>query len=83
MKLELDIHDDILKDDGLTEFDLKMIIGTALYNNNVTSTGKTAEILGISRRTFLDEMGKYGGILFDMDIDDFIKECEVVHEFSK
>lgn len=75
MKLELDINDSILQHKKLTEFDVKMIIGVALHNK-VTSTGKTAEILGMDYRDFYENMGEYGGVQFDMDINDFLKELE-------
>lgn len=76
MKLELNINDNILQQKNFTEFDIKMIIGAALYNNNVTSTGKASEILGINRRTFLEEMGKYGAILINMDINELKRDIE-------
>jgi predicted HTH domain antitoxin len=61
MKLELDISDTILQYKKLTEFDVKMMIGIALHNNNIATSSGTAEILGIDRRTFIEEMGRYGG----------------------
>ena len=72
MKLELEINDSILQRENLTEFDVKMMIGVTLYNN-LTTTGKIAQILGIDRRTFIEEMGKYGASLFDDELDDLIK----------
>jgi predicted HTH domain antitoxin len=58
-----------------------MIIGAALYNAGVTSTGKASEILGLDRRTFLDEMGKYGGVLMKMSIEEVIRDCEIASRF--
>ncbi len=40
-----------------------------LYTLGVVSTGKAAEILGVSRREFLDLLGRYGISEFDDDID--------------
>lgn len=40
-----------------------------LYTLGVVSTGKAAEILGVSRREFLDLLGRYGVSEFDDDID--------------
>ena len=75
MKLELEINDSILKHKNLTEFDVKMILGVALHNK-ITSMGKTAEILGMDYIDFYENMGEYGGVMFDMDVNDFIKELE-------
>ena len=76
MKVELNINDEILKYGKFSEMDIKMMLGVSLYNNNVTSTGKTAEILGIDRVTFLEEMGKYGGLLFDDEIENILKRSK-------
>jgi len=76
MKLELDINDSILQRKNLTEFDIKMILGVALHNNNIFTSSGIAQTLGINRRTFIEEMGKYGGG-FDGDaqLAELIKEC--------
>ena len=79
MKLELNINDEILKDEGLTEFDIRMIVGCALLNK-VTSIGKTAEIVGVERVTFQTKMGNYGGF-FELDVNELIKECEYAENF--
>ena len=76
MKLELDINDSILKRKNLTEFDVKMILGVALHNNNIITSGGIAQTLGISRRTFIEEMGKYGG---GFDGDEQIAELMKEH----
>ena len=40
-----------------------------LYTLGTLSTGKAAELLGVSRREFLDLLGRYGVAEFDDDID--------------
>lgn len=40
-----------------------------LYDLGEISTGRAAEILGVSRRTFLDILGRYGVSDFDESAD--------------
>ena len=40
-----------------------------LYDLGEISTGKAAEVLGISRREFLDLLGRYGASEFDDTMD--------------
>jgi len=47
---------------GMSEFDLKMTIGVALYEKGVMSSGFAAEILGIPRADFIRNMSKYGRV---------------------
>ena len=79
MKIELDIHDDILKLKKLTEYDIKMYIAVALYNNGIASTGKIAEILGLDRQDIIENMGKYGGVFINGNIEDYIKEYKYLN----
>jgi predicted HTH domain antitoxin len=75
MKLELEINDVILHDSNFTEFDVKMILGAALLRAGVTSTGKTAQIIGIDYRTFYEEVGKYEEMNVEMTIEDIRRDC--------
>ena len=76
MKLELDINDSILQRKNLTEFDVKMFVGVALLNGGVTSTGKTAEIIGIPYREFYENMGEYEGIRAERTLEDVLQDYE-------
>jgi predicted HTH domain antitoxin len=76
MKLELDLNDEMLSHGGFNEFDVKMIVGVALLNAGVTSTGKTAEILGLGYVEFYENIGKYEDLKFEMTIDDLRRDFE-------
>jgi len=82
MKLELNINDEILKDGGFNEFDIKMLLGVALLNGGVTSTGKTAQIIGVSYRKFYENMGKYDGIKIEKTFEDVLKDCENARNYG-
>jgi len=77
MKIELDINEAVLSSGNHTEKDVRMILGVALYNSDVATIGKTAEIVGIGRREFQEEMGKYGGeMCHGLTLEDILKDSE-------
>jgi len=83
MDINLRIDNELLKRGGHSEKDVKMVLGVALYNNKVASTGKIAEILDIDRRSFLEDMGKYGGILFNETPEEFREGNKNAAKFVK
>lgn len=44
----------------LTDFDAKIIIAGRLYQQAKLSSGQAAELVGISKLSFIELMGKYG-----------------------
>lgn len=55
----------------LTEFDVKMMLAGQLYENGKLSLNQAAGLVGISKRTFIETMGRYGFSLFSKSADDF------------
>jgi len=54
----------------LTESDLKMILAAKLFDMGELSSGQAAKIVGITRREFLESVGKYGVSIFQYDADE-------------
>lgn len=48
----------------------KMIIAASLFEQGILSSGQAAELAGITRREFLEEVGKYGVSVFGETEDD-------------
>lgn len=46
------------------EFELKMILAGQLYERGRVTLGQAAGIVGISKRTFIEIMGRFGFSLF-------------------
>ena len=44
----------------LEDYDLSMIIAAKLYEDAKLSAGQAAEIAGLSKRAFIEMLGKYG-----------------------
>jgi predicted HTH domain antitoxin len=54
----------------LSEHDYLMALASKLYEDGRLSSGQAAEIVGISKRTFIETIGNYGVSLFSNSIDD-------------
>lgn len=52
------------------DFDLKMLIASRLYEDGRVSSGQASEIVGVSKRVFVEIMGRYNTSLFGRDFSD-------------
>ena len=53
--------------------DVKMLIAAALFKQGILSSGQAAEMAGITRREFLENVGKYGISIFGETEEDLMK----------
>jgi len=56
---------------------VKMIIAASLFEQGVLSSGQAAELVGITRRQFLEEIGKYGVSIFGETAEDIEKVSDI------
>jgi len=54
----------------LTESELKMILAAKLFELGELSSGQAAKMVGISRREFLETVGKYGVSIFQYNAEE-------------
>ena len=64
--LELKIPDSVERNN----FELVMAIASKLYEDRTLSSGQAATLAGVSKRTFIEMLGKYGVSVFSTSIDD-------------
>jgi len=64
--IKLRIPDDI----EMKDFDFSMIIASKLYEDGKLSAGQAAKIAGLSKRTFIELLGKYGVSVFSNSLSD-------------
>ncbi len=64
--VQLNIPDNL----DINESDLAMIIASKLYEDGKLSAGQAAKLAGLSKRTFIELLGKYGVSVFSSSIDD-------------
>ncbi|MFN2430732.1 MAG: UPF0175 family protein [Cryomorphaceae bacterium] len=50
--------------------ELTMRIAAKLYEDGTLSSGQAAELSGLTKRTFIEMLGKYGVSLFSTSLDD-------------
>lgn len=51
----------------INDFEIKMIVASKLYELGKLSAGQAAEVAGVSKRTFLELLGKYNVSVFGYD----------------
>ncbi|MEI6754942.1 MAG: UPF0175 family protein [Paludibacter sp.] len=64
--IQFKVPDDI----DLKDYDFSMIIASKLYEDGKLSSGQAAEIAGLSKRTFIELLGRYGVSVFSQSISD-------------
>ncbi len=63
--------------DTVDEKDVKMQLSAQLFDKGILSSGQAADLVGISKKEFLENVGKYDVSIFGEsaeDIDDIINE---------
>ena len=53
----------------ISENELKIILAGELYERGKMSLGQAAELAGLTKRTFIEIMGKYGFSLFSDSVE--------------
>jgi predicted HTH domain antitoxin len=64
--IQVNVPDDV----DLKDYDFSMIIAAKLYEDKKLSSGQAAKIAGVSKRTFIELLGRYGVSVFGSSIDD-------------
>lgn len=64
--IKLNIPDSL----DLKDYDFLMIIAVKLYEDAMLSSGQAAQMVGLSKRAFIEMLGKYGVSVFSNSISD-------------
>lgn len=64
--IQLNVPDNI----DLKDYDFSMIIAAKLYEDCKLSSGQAAEIAGLTKRTFIELLGRYGVSVFSNSVSD-------------
>lgn len=59
---------------NLDDKDITMILASKLYESGKLSLGQTTELVGISKRSFSELLGKYGVSLFNYPTSDLSRD---------
>lgn len=55
----------------IKDYDLYMIIASKLYSDGILTAGQAADIVGISKKSFIEVLGKYNTSIFSSYISDY------------
>jgi predicted HTH domain antitoxin len=64
--VKLRIPDDV----DLKDHDISKMVASKLYEEGKLSAGQAAEIAGLSKRTFIELLGRYGVSVFSTSLSD-------------
>jgi predicted HTH domain antitoxin len=78
MQIILNIPDHIKLD--ASEHDIKMHMACKLYETGLLDTGYAAKSIGITRREFIENMGKYGASIFNLSDEELIEDIRVARQ---
>jgi predicted HTH domain antitoxin len=70
------IHLNIPDSVDLKDYDLSMIIASKLYQDAKLSAGQAAQMVGLSKRAFIEMLGKYGVSIFSTSTNDLRSDME-------
>ena len=55
---------------SLSEFEISMILASRLYETGKITSGQAAEMVGLSKRAFIELLGKYNVSVFGYTLDE-------------
>ena len=61
---------------NINEHEVKMIIAGEYYKRGNISLGQAAELVGVSKRTFIETMGLYGYSIFGDNMDEILEDIQ-------
>ncbi|MDR9374414.1 MAG: UPF0175 family protein [Schleiferiaceae bacterium] len=60
----------------MNDFELKMMIATKLFEEGKLSSGQAAEMVGISKRSFLELLSKYNVLFYGYNYEEVEEDME-------
>nr|WKN39432.1 UPF0175 family protein [Tunicatimonas sp. TK19036] len=70
------INIDLPNNLDFNETEIKIILAGELYEREKLTLGQAADMAGLSKRAFIEIMGKYGFSVFSQSTDDLISDIE-------
>lgn len=64
--IKLNIPDSL----DLKTFDVAIYVAAKMYEDRILSSGQAASLAGLSKRTFVEIMGRYGVSVFSDSVED-------------
>lgn len=77
--IKLEIPEDVV----LTQHDAAMIVAGKLWVDGQLSYGQAADMVKITKREFIEQLGKYGYPFTNITVEDLQHDLNMVQEFSE
>lgn len=58
----------------LKDYDFSMIVAAKLYEDAILSAGQAAQMVGLSKRAFIEMLGKYGVSVFNTVVSELHRD---------
>lgn len=71
-KLELNIPENL----QMSDFDIKMNLASKLFEEGKISSGQGAVMVGVSKKTFIELLGKYNVSIFGYEANEVMEDIE-------
>jgi predicted HTH domain antitoxin len=65
---------DVPESTEMSEQQIRMFVAAKLYEAGRLNSGLAAEMAGVTRRDFLEQVGEYGVSIFDQTIDEVLSD---------
>ena len=66
----------IPEDVNLKAMDISMYVASKMYEDGILSAGQASKMVGLSKRSFIELMGKYGVSVFSTSVDDLLNDIK-------
>lgn len=66
MSIQINLPDGL----NISPFELTMLLAVKLFEEGLISTGQGAEMVGLSKQTFIEMLGKHKVSIYQYDIDE-------------
>ncbi len=70
--IQINVPNDI----GLNEYDFSMILASKLYEDAKLSAGQASQMVGLSKRAFIELLGKFEVSVFSKSVKDLHNDIE-------
>ncbi|MES2767096.1 MAG: UPF0175 family protein [Bacteroidota bacterium] len=70
-----------LPETELSDFEVRMIFASKLYDMGHLTSGQAARVVGISRREFIETVGTYGVSVFQYSVEELEQDIETARKY--
>ena len=67
---------------SMNEQELSFFLAAKLYEQRMLSMGRAAEMAGVDKRTFIENVGKYGVSIFNYTAEELKEELENAKKYN-